>query len=117
MDELQGMPIFDATRFGRRIASRRRKCKIKQTELAYQLGISQQHMSGIEHGKGGISFEVFIKLCVTLNVNPDYLLGGTLRTNNIPKSVADGLNQCTPEDQVLGADIIELLRKRNPENR
>ena len=117
MEELQGAPIFDAVRFGRRIASRRRKCKIKQTELAEQLGISQQHMSGIEHGKGGTSFEVFIKLCVALNVNPDYLLGGTLRANNIPRGVADGLNQCTDEDQTLAADIIELLRKRNPENR
>ena len=55
--------------------------------------------------------------CVFLNVNPDYLLGGTLRANNIPRGVADGLNQCTDEDQTLAADIIELLRKRNPENR
>ncbi len=73
-------------------------------------------MSGIECGKGNISFEVFIKLCVTLKVNPDYLLGGTLRSNNTPLGVIDGLNQCLTRNQVLAADFIELLRKRNPEN-
>lgn len=117
MGESHELPIFDAVRFGRKIASRRRENKIKQTELAEQLGISQQHMSAIECGKGGISFEVFIKLCISLNVNSDYLLGGTLRANNIPQGVTDGLNQCTEEDQILAADFIELLRERNPENR
>ena len=97
--------------------TKRLKNKIKQADLAEQLGISQQHMSGIEHAKDRISFDVFLKLCVALKVNPDYLLEGTLCANNIPKGVVDGLNQCTQEDQELAADIIELLRKRNPENR
>lgn len=109
---MEELPAFDAVRFGRRIASRRKKSKIKQTELAERVGISQQHMSGIERGKGGISFEVFIKLCIALNVNSDYLLGGTLRASNIPKGVVDGLNQCTEEDQTLAADIIELFKKK-----
>lgn len=117
MNELDELTEFDAKLFGRRVTLRRREDKIKQADLAERIGISQQHLSGIEHAKYRISFDVFLKLCVALKVNPDYLLGGTLRTNNIPKSVDDGLNQCTPEDQVLGAKIIELLRKRNPENR
>lgn len=116
MDELNDLAIFDAALFGRRVAHRRHKDKIKQVDLAEQIGISQQHMSGIEHAKDSISFDVFLKLCIALKVNPDYLLGGTLRANNIPKGVVDGLNQCTPEDQALAVDIIELLRKRNPEN-
>lgn len=80
-------------------------------------GVFLAGISGIECGKGSVSFEVFIKLCVTLKVNPDYLLGGTLRSSNIPLGVIDGLNQCMPQDQVLAADFIELLRKRNPENK
>lgn len=116
MDGLNEITIFNAELFGRRVAHRRRKNKIKQADLAERLGISQQHLSGIEHAKDRISFDVFLKLCVELKVNPDYLLGGTLRANNIPKGVVDGLNQCTREDQELAAGIIELLRKRNPEN-
>lgn len=117
MDELNELAIFDAALFGRRVAHRRHKNKIKQADLAEQIGISQQHLSGIEHAKDRISFDVFLKLCLALKVNPDYLLGGALRANDIPRDVVDGLNQCTPEDQALAADFIELLRRRNPENR
>ena len=34
MEELQEVLAFDAKRFGRRIASRRKKLKMKQTTLA-----------------------------------------------------------------------------------
>ena len=113
MEELQEVLAFDAKRFGRRIASRRKKLKMKQTTLAEKIGISQQHMSGIELAKDRISFDIFLKLCVALKVNQDYLLGGTLRLSNVPQSVVENLQQCDPEVQELAAEIIELLRNRN----
>lgn len=117
MKEQNEIPVFDAVLFGRRVVARRKNNKMKQIELAEQVGISQQHMSGIELGKDRVSFDIFLKLCIALKVNPDYLLGGAMRSSNIPQSVVEGMNQCTPPDQILAADIIELLRKRNPENK
>lgn len=117
MEEQKELPVFDAALFGRRVVTRRKNIKKKQIELAEQVGISQQHMSGIELGNDRVSFDVFLKLCIALNVNPDYLLGGAIRSSNIPQSVVEGINQCSPPDQVLAAEIIELLRKRNPENK
>lgn len=117
MDELQKEAAFDAKRFGRRIAARRKEIKKNQTEIGEEIGISQQHMSGIELGKDRISFDIFLKLCVALDVNPDYLLGGTLRLKNVPQSVVENLEQCDPKDQELAAEIIELLRNRNLEKK
>lgn len=117
MENLQELTTFDAKLFGRRVALRRKKLKISQTKLAEEIGISQQHLSGIEHANDSISFEVFLRLCTALEVNPDYLLGGTLRMNNIPQNVVDNLNHCSLPDQELAADFIELLRNRNQKNK
>ena len=44
--------------------------------LAEKLNISNNHLSSIETGKQRPSFEMFLQICDTLKINPDYLILG-----------------------------------------
>lgn len=113
MNELDELTEFDAKLFGRRVTLHRREDKIKQADLAERIGISQQHLSGIENGSAVFSFHVFLRLCLTLHVTPDYLLEGTTDSNNVPQSITDSLKLCSEADIKLAADFVDLLRERN----
>ena len=65
---------LDYAGIGQRIAKRRMEMGLKQIELAYKLGISNNYLSSIERGKENPSLEVIVGLCNELRVTPDYLL-------------------------------------------
>ena len=50
--------------------------RIRQSELAKQVGVSKQLLSGFENGRSGISNEVLKKLAIALDVSPDSILLG-----------------------------------------
>ena len=98
---------------GKRIQHRRKELKITQGELAERLGISNNHVSSIENGKTNPSVDVFIDICNELKVTPDYLLLGTMRSNNIPQNISDALRLCSDEDIVLINGIVQLFVSKN----
>ena len=104
---------FDYRNMGNRIKLRRQELKLKQSELAEQLGISNNHMSSIETGRQKLSMDVFIQLCSILKVTPDYLLLGSMHAENTPENIADKLRLCSQSDIKLAESIIELLIIRN----
>jgi len=61
------------TNFLRKIRESKR---IRQSELADQIGVSKQLLSGFENGRSGISNEVLQKLAIALDVSPDSILIG-----------------------------------------
>lgn len=89
---------------GHRIANRRKKMNIKQHVLAERLGISNNHMSGIENGKEKPSIPLLAKICETLNVTPDFILLGNMRSNRVSKDISDLLQLCSDDE-------IELIMK------
>ena len=101
---------------GLRIKIRRKELKIKQAEMAEALDISNNHMSSIENGRQKPSLDIFIGICKHLNVTPDYLLLGSMRSYNIPQDILDKLHLCSQTDIELARDFIELLVKRNQKN-
>ena len=100
---------LDAVEMGRRIAQRRKSFQLKQKELAEKLGVSNNHLSGIELGKTSPSLEVFIRICTELDVTPDYLLEGTMHSNNVPQSIMGHLRLCSEKNVALIAAITRLL--------
>ena len=104
---------FDYTIMGIRIANRRKQLNMKQNVLAEMIDISNNYLSGIECGKENPSLEVFIKLCNALQVTPDYLLLGSMHSNNIPQNIAEGLRLCTEDDIQLFSDLLQLLIQRS----
>ncbi|MCM1467657.1 MAG: helix-turn-helix domain-containing protein [Alistipes sp.] len=104
---------FQYCEMGKRIKIRRRELNIKQAELAEALEISNNHMSSIENGRQKPSLDIFVNICIRLDVTPDYLLLGSMHACNIPQNIADKLQLCNPPDVKLATDIIELLIERN----
>lgn len=98
---------------GRCIKLRRKELKIKQAELAEYLDISNNHMSSIENGRQKPSLDIFVGICRTLDVTPDYLLLGSIHGYNLPSDITDKLRLCNQSDVELAKEFIELLVKRN----
>ena len=54
----------------------REEKNIGQSELAAQVGVSKQLLSGFEKGRSGVSNEVLQKLAKALGVSSDHIIGG-----------------------------------------
>ncbi len=50
--------------------------KISQSDLAKEIGVSKQLLSGFEQGRSGVSNEVLGKLGKALKVSPEYIMTG-----------------------------------------
>lgn len=94
---------------GQRIAARRKTLKIKQHILAEKIGISNNHLSSIERGKQQPSLEVFVAICNALKVTPDYLLLGTMHSNNVPQNIMQNLRLCSSRDIEIISKFVEIL--------
>lgn len=105
------------TDMGNRIKQRRNALKIKQSELAEMVNISNNHMSSIETGKEKPSIDTFIRICSYLKVTPDYLLLGVVHDRNVPKDIIDSLQLCSKTDIELLRKIVEFMVDRNKDNR
>ena len=62
-------------------------------------------MSGIENGKERPSIELFVAICDSLNVTPDYLMLGNMHSDNVPKSISNLLRLCTDKD----IEVIKIM--------
>lgn len=107
--------ILEYKEIGRRIAERRKQQKISQQALAEILGISNNHLSGLERGKAGLSLEVLVGICNALKVTPDFLLMGSMHSGNLPKNICGNLELCSDKDLELFYKISCLMVDRNNE--
>jgi len=76
---------------GKRIRKRRQELKLTQEDLARALGLTPQHISGIEQDKRSPSLSSLAKLAEELGVTVDYLATGkeSVIVNAIPAIKAD----------------------------
>lgn len=98
---------------GRRIKLRRKELGITQEKLAEMLGVSPNHISGVETGVQNPSFGFFVDLCEILRVTPDYLLLGSMHADSVSADIIDGLRLCSPEDVEMLRKMVEFLIERN----
>ena len=92
---------------GTRMKRRRKELKMSQAELAEKVNVSNNHISSIETGKQIPSLTTFVKICEQLDTTPDFLLLGSLHTDNLPKNNYDSLALCNKKDLPLIQDIVE----------
>lgn len=57
--------------------------------------------------------DIFVRICESLRVTPDYLLLGSIHSNNVSQNITDKLRLCSNEDIELVYKFIELLVERN----
>ena len=60
-------------KFGFNVVFYRKRRKMTQLQLAELVGIDRSHISAIELGNVGVSFDVIFKLCEVLGVSPKEL--------------------------------------------
>lgn len=60
-------------KFGLNVVYYRKRKKLTQLQLAELVEIDRSHISAIELGNVGVSFEVIFKLCEALEITPDKL--------------------------------------------
>ena len=77
---------------GTRMKRRRKELKMSQAELAEKVNVSNNHISSIETGKQIPSLTTFVKICEQLDTTPDFLLLGSLHTDNLPKKALPQLS-------------------------
>ena len=61
--------------FGLNVVYYRKRERLTQLQLAELVDVDRSHISAIELGKVGVSFDVIFKLCEVLNVRPKDLFG------------------------------------------
>lgn len=98
---------------GNRIKLRRKELRIKQSELAEKLDISNNHISSIENGREKPSLDILLKICEELCVTPDYLLLGNIHANDLPQNITDSLRLCSNDNIELVRQFVEILVNRN----
>ena len=76
---------------GKRIRKRRQELKLTQEDMASALGLTPQHISGIEQDKRNPSLSSLAKLAEELGITVDYLVTGKqgVIVDTIPAIKAD----------------------------
>ena len=57
-------------KFGLNVVYYRKRKRLTQLQLAEQINVDRSHISAIELGNVGVSFDVIFKLCEVLEVKP-----------------------------------------------
>lgn len=66
--KLEYKPYYE--KFGLNVVYYRKRKKLTQLQLAEQADIDRSHISAIELGNVGVSFDLIFKLCDILDVKP-----------------------------------------------
>lgn len=85
---------------GARVRKLRKQQHLTQVQLGFMVGVTNKHISAIEHGKTGISIDLQILLRNALHCSMDYLLLGE-EFNTI--------------DSILPENALKLLRSSERE--
>lgn len=78
---------YDLIETGRRIMQRRKQIGMTQEQLAESVHCTAQHISRIERGVHGASFETICAISQSLNVSLDYLAFGYSSHNQNAKEL------------------------------
>jgi len=103
---------------GKRIRKRRQELKLTQEDLASALGVTPQHISGIEQDKRNPSLSSLAKLAEELGTTVDYLVTGkeSVIVDSIPAIKADK-KLSLESKKALVTLVQELYSVRGSNNR
>lgn len=64
-------PLYE--KFGLNVVYYRKRKRLTQLQLAEQVDVDRSHISAIELGRVGVSFDVIFKICEVLEITPKQL--------------------------------------------
>lgn len=106
---------LDYTEIGRRIARRRKKLGLKQSETEERADIGYKYLSNIERGISIPSTEVIMRLAIALETTPDEFLTGTVRRDDGEqwRSVAEELKTLNNRQLKLTQQFIRWVSEQD----
>lgn len=90
--------------FGKQVRMARRQNNLTQERLAEMIGISSSFLGHIERGTRVASLETLVAICNTLQVSPQHLLRGSLRS---PEST-QSLDHLSEDNRNAVREILRL---------
>ena len=105
---------LDYTEIGRRIARRRKKLGIKQSEAEERADLGYKYLSNIERGISIPSTEVIMRLAAALDTTPDEFLVGTARQEGEEwKNVAQLLRAMDEKQLAMAKNFLTWLSEQD----
>ena len=105
---------LDYTEIGRRIARRRKKLGMKQSEAEEKAEIGYKYLSNIERGISIPSTEVIMRLAAALDTTPDEFLVGTARQEGEEwKNVAQLLRSMDEKQLNMAKSFLTWLSEQD----
>lgn len=106
---------LDYKEMGARIAQRRRKLGLKQSQLCQAAGISNKYLSCIERANSIPSLDVLVRLALALDSTVDEFLGCSIRHDSDSwRDVAELLRDLEPHQLKLAKSFLLWLQEENP---
>ena len=101
----------DYNAFGERIAKRRKVLNLTQEEIASKAGVTTTHVRNIEKAHTKCSIETMCKLCAALEVTPDYLFFGAIKSADEEQMTAAiaSLRLCNKKQLKLAVKLIACV--------
>lgn len=96
-------------RIGSNIQAAREAARYTQEQLSEKIGVTPNHLSAIERGAAGASFEVIERVCLSLGVSADYLLFGKADMDSPILRVAQQLNEAAPKHREQVKKVLSAL--------
>ena len=90
---------------GIRIMQRRKAKGLTQEELSEQIGISKNHLSGIERGIYLPTIATIVNICNILGYSPDYYLIGKITVNE--DEVTGLIRQLPANEQIVLKKLLK----------
>ena len=105
---------LDYAEIGRRIARRRKKLGMKQSEAEERADIGYKYLSNIERGISIPSTEVVMRLAAALDTTPDEFLVGVSRQEGVEwKNVAQLLRTMDDKQLDLARNFLTWLSEQD----
>lgn len=96
---------------GKRIKQARMNKHKTQEDLAEYLEVSNSYVSRIERGTTKISLELLVKVCNHLDIEPSYVLTGSVSSSNdyLRNDIVNMLKDCSSEKIKLIVEVIKPI--------
>ena len=103
---------FEKEYIAKVIQTARKKQKLKQSELAEKIGISEKHLSKIETGKNYPALDNFLKIVNILNLSlQDFGFKDVNNTSEQKLHLQKIINTSTEQQLDVYIDVISALQK------
>lgn len=105
---------LDYKEIGNRIALRRKKLGLKQSEVEEQAEIGYKYLSNIERGISIPSIEVIMRLSIALDTTPDEFLLGASKTSKDEewKNIATMLSKLDSKQLYLAKSFLAWVSEQ-----